>query len=82
MKRLELFFSSPVDYENLAVEIQLDRERIAEINQEKGLEKLEIELFGTDIEHDFFAKLSLDDFLGALLEAREMLLKGKYTPRN
>ena len=76
MKRLELFFSSPIDYENLAVEIQLDRERIAEISQEKGLENLEVELFGTDTAHDFSAKLSLDDFLEALVEARKMLRKG------
>jgi hypothetical protein len=76
MNRLELFFSSPMDYEHVSVEIQLDRERIAEINQEKGLENLEIELFGTDSALDFFAKLPLDDFLAALGEAREMLRNG------
>lgn len=77
MRRIELFFSSRMAYEKLAIEVQLDRERIAEISQEKGLETLEIELFGTDPSHDFCAKLSLDDFLEVLGEAREMLLKGK-----
>jgi hypothetical protein len=77
MKRLELFFSSPMDYEQLTVEVQLDRERIAEINQEKGLENLEVELFGSDAALDFSAKLPLDDFLAVLGEAREMLRSGK-----
>lgn len=77
MKRLELFFSSPMDYEHLTVEIQLDREKIAEINQEKGLENLEIELFGTDAALNFSARLPFDDFLVALGEAREMLRNGK-----
>lgn len=76
MKRLELFFSSPTDYEHLTIEVQLDRQRIAEINQEKGLENLEVELFGTDTAHNFSAKLALDDFLATLVEAREMLRKG------
>ncbi len=76
MKHLELFFSSPLDHEHLTVEIQLDRERIAEVNREKGMEHLEVELFGREIDHGFIAKLPLDDFLKALLEARIMLNDG------
>lgn len=44
MKKLELFFSSPINYEILTVEIQLDREKIAEINRDKGVDTLEVEL--------------------------------------
>ena len=72
-KKLELFFSSPIEYEELTLEVQLDRERIIEINQEKGVDHLEIELFGTDKSHGFVAKMPLDDLINILVEARETL---------
>lgn len=72
-KKLELFFSSPVEYEELTLEIQLDRERIVEINQERGPENLEVELFGSDKKHGFVAKMPLDDFINILIEARDTL---------
>jgi len=72
-KKLELFFSSPMEYEELTLEVQLDRERVIEINQEKGTDHLEAELFGTDKEHGFIAKMPLDDLINILIEARETL---------
>lgn len=72
-KKLELFFSSPVEYEKLTLEIQLDRERIVEINQERGPESLEVELFGSDKKYGFVAKMPLDDFINILIEARDTL---------
>lgn len=72
-KKLELFFSSPMEYEKLTLEVQLDRERVIEINQDKGRDQLEVELFGTDKEHGFIAKMPLDDLINILLEARETL---------
>lgn len=72
-KKLELFFSSPMEYEELTIEVQLDRERIIEINQDNGLEHLEAELFGTDEAHGFIAKMPLDDLINILIEARDTL---------
>lgn len=72
-KNLELFFSIPIGYEELTLEVQLDRERVIEINQDKGIDHLEVELFGTDKEHGFIAKMPLDDLINILIEARETL---------
>ena len=66
---LELFFSSPRRYEKLTIEVQLDRRRIAEVNQEKGDSQLELELHvGGQTE-----KVSLDAFIDALIRARKLL---------
>lgn len=72
-KKLEIFFSSPNEYEQLTLEVQLDRELIIEINQDKGVNQLEAELFGTDQDHGFIAKMPLDDLIAILIEARETL---------
>ena len=76
-RKLELFFSSPAAYEYLTIEIQLDRERVAEINRERGLEDLEIELFGSEPNLGFLAKMPLDDFINKLIEARELIRKSE-----
>lgn len=72
-KKLELFFSSPMEYQELTLEVQLDRERVIEINQDKGVSNLEVELFGTDQAHGFVAKMPLDELIDILIEARETL---------
>lgn len=72
-KKLEIFFSSPNEYEQLTLEVQLDRELIIEINQDKGVNQLEAELFGTDKDYGFIAKMPLDDLIAILIEARETL---------
>ena len=74
-KKLELFFSSPAEYESLTLEVQLGWEKIAEINQEKGIENLEVELFGSDKTSGFEAKMPLDDLVEILIEARNSLQK-------
>lgn len=74
-KKLEIFFSSPIEYEELTLEIQLDRERIVEINQDRGLDNLEVELFGSDKKYGFVAKMPLDDLINILIEARDTLKK-------
>ena len=67
---LELFFSSPNRYEKLTIEVQLDRQRIAEVNQDKGSDQLELELQGGGQ----VVKVPLDDFIDALVRARQLLL--------
>lgn len=42
MADLELFYSSPSQYEKVTIEIQLNRECIAEVNQETGIYHLEL----------------------------------------
>lgn len=74
-EKIELFFSSPEEYEKLTIEVQLEREKIAEINQDKGTDNLEIELFGTDQAHNFIAKMPLDKLINALIKAREEIIK-------
>lgn len=71
--KLELFFSSPMEYENLTLEVQLNWERIVEINQEQGIDNLEVELFGSDVSRGFTAKMPLDDLISILIEARDTL---------
>ena len=48
-----------MEYEELTLEIQLERERIIEINQDKGTYHLEAELFGSDQARGFIAKCHL-----------------------
>ncbi|MEX6177330.1 hypothetical protein AB6G03_10250 [Providencia hangzhouensis] len=76
--KLELFFSSPMEYENLTLEVQLNWERVAEINQDKGVDNLEIELFGSDLSHGFTAKMPLDDLISILIEARDTLRNNEF----
>ncbi len=63
-----------MEYENLTLEVQLNWERVAEINQDKGVDNLEIELFGSDLS-GFTAKMPLDDLISILIEARDTLKK-------
>jgi hypothetical protein len=72
-KKLELFFSSPMGYENLTLEVQLGWQRIAEINQDKGTGNLEVELFGSDSSNNFITKIPLDDLISILAQARDTL---------
>jgi hypothetical protein len=70
-RELEIFFSSPNRYEKLTIEVQLGRRRIAEVNQEKGVDQLELELdVGGQVE-----KVPLDAFLDALTRARQLLVE-------
>ena len=73
VKKLELFFSNPVSYERLTIEMQPNREKIAEINGENGGDNLEIELFGTGLDAGFVAQIPLDEFIDKLIEARDLI---------
>lgn len=75
MEKIQFFYSSPVQYEKTTVEIQIGMERIAELNREHGVYRVEVELFGTDATRGFIARLPLDDLIDALLHAKELLKK-------
>ena len=64
---------SDVTYEEITVEIQYKGEQIAQINKDKGIDQLEIEILTDYINSDFIPKFMLSDFLVAINEARKLL---------
>lgn len=64
-----VYASGPADYDWLTIEILLDKEPIIVIDQEKGFDCLEAELFGTD--ENFRVKVALPDLINALLEVKK-----------
>ena len=68
-----LIYFSDESYQEMTVEIQYKGEQIAQINQDKGINQLEIEILTDYIEPNFTPKFLLDDFLFALSEATTYL---------
>ena len=64
---------SDVTYEEITVEIQYKGEQIAQINKDKGIDQLEIEVLTDYINSDFIPKFMLNDFLVAINEAQKLL---------
>nr|WP_282560593.1 hypothetical protein [Providencia sp. R33] len=64
-----------MEYESLTLEVQLNWDKVVEINQDKGVDNLEAELFGSDLSRNFIAKMPLDDLIAILIEARDTLKK-------
>lgn len=60
---------SDISYEKMTIEIQYEGEQIAQINMDKGLDNLEIEIFTEFIKKDFKPVFQVDDFLEAMREA-------------
>ena len=73
----EILRYSDLDYEEMTVEIQYKGEQIAQINMEKGINDLEMEIFTEFVNRDFNLKFQLDEFLEAVNEAKKIL--GDYT---
>lgn len=69
----EIIRFSDLSYEEITVEIQYQGEQIAQINKDRGIDQLEIEIFTEYIRPDFSPKLKLSDFLVALNEAQKLL---------
>ena len=69
----EILCFRDLSYEKMTVEIQYKEEQIAQINQDKGVNQLEIELFTEFVEQNFTPKFMLDDFLFTLNEAKKFL---------
>lgn len=64
---------SDLSYEKMTVEIQYRDEQLVQINMDKGLDNLEMEIFTEFINPSFKPKFQLNDFLEALNEARKIL---------
>ena len=69
-----LIYFSDSSYEKITVEIQYKGEQIAQINQDKGINQLQIEILVNHREQNFTPKFMLDDFLFALKEAKKIIL--------
>jgi hypothetical protein len=65
--------SGPSEYEYLTFELQLGSEPIVAIDQEKGINALEVELFGVYKGYGTGMKVGLDDLIDKLIEARNYI---------
>lgn len=72
-EKFEVVRFSDSAYEQLTVEIRYLGEPIAQVNQDKGKDALELELFTDFGDQDFILKFPLKDFLMALNLAKESL---------
>jgi hypothetical protein len=71
MKNYRIVIGSPVDYEELTAEIVINDEYIALIQKEEGNDKMVVEFYEKGVK----TKIYYSDFVAALQEARELLLK-------
>lgn len=71
----EILRFSDLKYEEITVEIQYQGEQIAQINKDKGVDQLEIEILTEYTTSNFSPKFKLSDFQLALDEARKLLEK-------
>ena len=73
-KGFEVMLASPPEYEELTAEIYLDGKFIALVNRERGLDELEIETPGNDLdENQITRKVDLSGFLEAIEVASKRL---------
>jgi len=69
----EILRYSDLSYEQMTADIQYQGEQIAQMNMDKGIGKLEIEIFTEFDNSDFKPKFQLTDLLEALEESRKIL---------
>ncbi len=70
----EILRFSDVRYEELTVEIQYKGEAILQINKDKGLSSLEIDILVDFVQSDFHPKFMLNEFLFVINEAKKILI--------
>lgn len=69
----EILRYSDLSYEGMTAEIQYKGEQVAQINMDKGLNSLEMEIFTEFVQSAFKPIFQLDDFLEAVGEAKKIL---------
>ncbi|MEZ0601259.1 hypothetical protein ACAX43_03735 [Paraburkholderia sp. IW21] len=80
VERVETVWSSaPGEYSFVTLEVLLDRNPVVVINREKGLDNLEVELFGPTPDGAMVYKLSLDRLINALIDGRKGMLESPWT---
>jgi hypothetical protein len=70
-KKLSIELFGDLDFEGMVINITCDRETIASINYEKGIDNMEIEISPKSERLAF----SLDDFLFVLGKAKKLAIK-------
>ena len=72
----EILYLSYLDDEGMTVEIQYQGQQVAQINKEKGVDNMEIDIYSQYVHPDFISELKfpLNDFLEALDVARKALI--------
>lgn len=76
-KGFEVVLASPPEYEELTAEIFFDGKFVALVNQERGLDQLELEIPSRDTAEKYLArKVKLSGFLEAVKTAEDRL-RGK-----
>jgi hypothetical protein len=72
---------SDLDYEEMVADICYNDQTIAMITQENGIDKMEIEIFPPS-EEVTSSKYLLDEYIQALLSAKEWLIKMQKLPED
>ena len=66
----EIIIGSPLNYEELVAYIRINKEVVALVQKEEGVDNMKIEFFDEKIKTEIY----LDNFLEALQEAKKELL--------
>jgi hypothetical protein len=67
--------SGPSEFEYITLEVLNNSEPIVAINQEKGIDALEVEVFGQYKGYGSGISVPLDDLIQALVEVRQIFAK-------
>ncbi|MEH2371130.1 hypothetical protein [Nostoc sp.] len=64
----EILYLSDIKYNEMTVEIQYKGQQVAQINKDKGVDKMEIDIYSEYVTLDFLSELKfpLSDFLEAI----------------
>lgn len=64
----EILYLSDLKYNEMTVEIQYKGQQVAQINKDKGVDKMEIDIYSEYVTPDFLSELKfpLSDFLEAI----------------
>ena len=73
----EIIYLNDIKYNEMTVEIQYKGQQVAQINKDKGINNLEIDVYSQYVHPDFLSELKfpLEDFLEAIHIATQALKK-------
>ncbi|MFM0176518.1 hypothetical protein [Paraburkholderia sediminicola] len=78
MNKLEIVWSSAMnEYEQLTLEILLDRYPVIRVNQESGVDNLVAELGGPEPDGSMARRVPLEELIEALVEIRRLMHASK-----
>lgn len=80
LNKFEIRVCSDLDYEEMVIDILYEREAVALISQENGIENMAIEILPFEEKHNL--ELPLDGFMEILQKAKERLIKIQRSNEN